>query len=59
MKTFLRQFLFIGWLGALSTGVQATDLTNGVMSAVPVKGGHAPKIDGDLSDFDLSGAEPI
>ena len=35
------------------------DLTDGLMFAVPTPNGHAPKIDGDLSDFDLSGAEPI
>lgn len=34
------------------------DLSNGLMSAVPVKAGKAPTIDGDLKDFDLSGAEP-
>ena len=34
------------------------DLTDGLMFAVPTKGA-APKIDGDLTDFDLSGAEPM
>lgn len=35
------------------------DLTDGLMFAVPTPNGQAPKIDGDLADFDLSGAEPI
>lgn len=35
------------------------DLTDGLMFAVPTKGGVAPVIDGDLKDFDLSGAEPM
>jgi hypothetical protein len=36
----------------------AVDYTNGQMTAVPVKNGLAPQIDGDLSDWDLSAAEP-
>ena len=35
------------------------DLTDGLMFAVPTQGGVAPVIDGDLKDFDLSGAEPM
>ena len=34
------------------------DLTDGLMFAVPARGA-APAIDGDLKDFDLSGAEPV
>lgn len=39
--------------------VRAADLTNGKMSIVPVKGGQAPAIDGDLKDWDLSASEPV
>lgn len=35
------------------------DFTGGEMQAVPVKEGKAPKIDGDLSDWDLSAQEPV
>lgn len=38
---------------------RALDLTGGVMQAVPTKNAQPPKIDGDLSDFDLSASEPI
>ncbi len=44
---------------AASNKVQAMDLTNGLMFAVPVKDGQAPTIDGDLKDFDLSAIEPM
>jgi hypothetical protein len=37
----------------------AMDLTNGSMMAVPVPGGKAPTIDGDLKEWDLSASEPI
>jgi len=39
--------------------LRALDLTNGVMQAVPTPGGRAPVVDGSLSDWDLSGAEPV
>lgn len=35
------------------------DHTNGAVSAVPVKNGLAPVIDGDLADWDLSTQEPV
>ena len=35
------------------------DLTGGTVTAVPVKNGTAPTIDGDLSDWDLSAQEPV
>ena len=44
---------------ALAAPSRALDLTGGVMRAVPTPGGHAPSVDGDLSDWDLSGAEPV
>ncbi|MDQ2799909.1 MAG: hypothetical protein M3Y13_09725, partial [Armatimonadota bacterium] len=44
---------------ALPLPVRALDLTSGVMSAVPTPGSKAPVIDGDLSDWDLSAAEPV
>ena len=36
---------------------RTVELTDGVMYAVPTPGGHAPVIDGNLQDWDLSGAE--
>jgi hypothetical protein len=52
-------------LGVLATTLLGTvsawgvDFAEGEMQAMPVQGGHAPKIDGDLSDWDLSAQEPI
>lgn len=37
----------------------AVDYTHGAVSAVPVKNGVAPVIDGDLADWDLSAQEPV
>ena len=59
MKPTFKPLLIASALGLLATGVHAMDLTDGLMFAVPTKGGVAPVIDGDLKDFDLSGAEPI
>jgi hypothetical protein len=42
------------WLG---TYAQATDLSNGLMVAVPAKG--SPALDGSDTNWDLSGAEPV
>ena len=39
------------FLLALSPASRAVDLTNGTMTAVPVKDGKAPAIDGNLSDW--------
>ncbi len=39
--------------------VRAVDYTGGSVSALPVKDGVAPVIDGDLSDWDLSAQEPV
>lgn len=47
------------FLLALSPASRAVDLTNGTMTAVPVKDGKAPAIDGNLSDWDLSAQEPV
>ncbi len=38
---------------------RALDLTRGVMSAVPAAYGKAPVVDGDVKDWDWSGAEPM
>ncbi len=49
---------FSAWLLLLcAVTARAVELTNGVMNAIPTPGGHAPVIDGDLQDWDLSGAE--
>lgn len=42
-----------------SARVHALDVAGGQTNALPVRAGIPPKIDGDLSDFDLSGAEPV
>ena len=44
---------------ALPPSLHAVDFTKGLTTAVPVKDGRAPVIDGDLSDWDLSAAEPV
>ncbi|HEY3329576.1 MAG TPA: hypothetical protein VGK19_06105 [Capsulimonadaceae bacterium] len=44
--------------GVFVAPVHATDLTKGLMYAVPTPGGKAPVIDGNLNDWDLSAAEP-
>jgi len=59
LKAFIKHLIVTGALCSTASGVLAMDLTNGVMSAVPVKGGQAPTIDGDLKDFDLSATEPM
>jgi hypothetical protein len=48
----------LGGFGA-ALPARAMDLSGGLMAAVPVPGGKAPAIDGDLSDWDLSRAEPV
>lgn len=55
------RFLPLALLAALTLAApaRALDLTGGVMRAVPTPGGHAPAVDGDLADWDLSGAEPV
>ena len=45
-------------LAILTTASQAVDFCNGVMTAVPVKDGKPPVIDGNLDDWDLSTQEP-
>ena len=55
----LKQLVLTSALCLLAPAVHAVDLTDGLMFAVPTKGGVAPLIDGDLKDFDLSGAEPM
>jgi len=59
MKPQVIPVLCAGLLFCAVVPARAIDLTGGVMQAVPTKNGVAPKIDGDLSDFDLSRAEPI
>lgn len=39
--------------------LRAVDLSNGLITALPVKGERAPEIDGDLGDWDLSAQEPV
>jgi hypothetical protein len=39
--------------------VQAVDFSNGQATAVPLPNGRAPRIDGDLSDFDFRAGEPV
>jgi hypothetical protein len=39
--------------------IKGVDFATGEMQAVPVKDGKPPKIDADLSDWDLSAAEPV
>jgi hypothetical protein len=51
--------LFTIALLAIAPAARAIDLTGGLMYAVPTPGGHAPKIDGKLEDWDMSGQEPI
>jgi len=46
-------------LATLPTVSQAVDFCNGVMTAVPVKDGKPPVIDGNLDDWDLSTQEPV
>ncbi|HEY9248191.1 MAG TPA: hypothetical protein VIO38_03630, partial [Rariglobus sp.] len=46
-------------LAGLAIPVHALDLSGGLMMAVPVPPGGAPVIDGDLADWDLSGAEEV
>ncbi|HEY3330447.1 MAG TPA: sugar-binding protein [Capsulimonadaceae bacterium] len=46
-----------GVLLAATLPAYAVDQTGGVMYALPVSSGHAPAIDGNLSDWDLSAAE--
>ena len=43
----------------VASTVQAVDLTEGTMVAVPTVGGAAPVIDGNLDDWDLSASEPF
>ncbi len=59
MKRFYGCLLLVGMLSSVFTEVHAMDFTEGLMTAVPVKNGQAPKIDGDLGDWDLSAAEPV
>lgn len=59
MKQFLiLSLLLVTALCSLSPA-SALDLTQGLMYATPLQAGKAPVIDGDLADWDLSGAEPI
>ena len=44
---------------ALASSSPAVDFCNGVMTAVPVKDGKPPVIDGNLEDWDLSAQEPV
>lgn len=39
--------------------VCAVDLSGGLLTAVPIKEGKAPVVDGDLADWDLSAMEPV
>src|SRR5215216_1041617 len=61
MQRMLRwSFLLVAFLwGATAPKVNAMDWTKGTLTAVPTKGGQPPKIDGDLSDWDLSAQEPV
>ena len=63
-QRFVMKFIHFAGATLASTALlalpgRALDLTNGVMQAVPTKNAQPPKIDGDLSDFDLSASEPI
>ncbi|HSI83249.1 MAG TPA: hypothetical protein VK970_05670 [Candidatus Methylacidiphilales bacterium] len=56
MKTF---FWVVAVVMGMSIHAWAVDFCGGQVSAVPVKNGKAPVIDGDLKDWDLSAQEPV
>lgn len=60
-RNLLKSALSVPTIIALfaATPAHALDLTKGAMASVPLKNGQAPSIDGDLKDWDLSGAEPV
>ncbi len=56
-----KQAAVIVWFSALLLPVlvQAADLSNGMMIAVPTPNGKAPALDGTDAGWDLSAAEPV
>ncbi len=56
--SFTRTLFAIGVLTSIVSPVRAVDFTNGLITAVPVKDGKPPVIDGELGDWDLSAQEP-
>src|SRR5437868_1405413 len=55
----MRAFYALLLIACAALTSRAADLTGGSMFAVPTPGGKAPVVDGDLSDWDFSAAEPI